>query len=84
MQVSVNNFSECHTISGIQTIAKPAWTKENIEATFGVNHLAHFLLVNLLLSELKGPARIVFVGSGTHDPKAKTAMPFPGKFFQWV
>jgi NAD(P)-dependent dehydrogenase (short-subunit alcohol dehydrogenase family) len=45
--------------------------------TFGVNHLGHFLLVNLLLNRLSEPGRIVFVSSGTHDPEQVTGMPAP-------
>lgn len=54
-----------------------SYTEDNVETTFGVNHLGHFLLANLLLSELKEPARIIFVSSGTHDPKEKTGIPDP-------
>ena len=43
--------------------------------TFGVNHLAHFLLANLLVDEMEDNGRIVFVSSDTHDPAQKTGMP---------
>jgi NAD(P)-dependent dehydrogenase (short-subunit alcohol dehydrogenase family) len=45
--------------------------------TFGVNHLGHFLLVNLLLKHMTEPGRIIFVSSGTHDPELVTGMPAP-------
>jgi NAD(P)-dependent dehydrogenase (short-subunit alcohol dehydrogenase family) len=50
---------------------------EGHEMTFAVNHLGHFLLVNLLLARLlrRAPARIVVVASGVHDPKQRTGMP---------
>jgi NAD(P)-dependent dehydrogenase (short-subunit alcohol dehydrogenase family) len=50
---------------------------EGHEQTFAVNHLGHFLLVNLLLARLaaRAPARIVVVASGVHDPKQRTGMP---------
>ena len=44
-----------------------------------MNHLGHFLLVNLLLTRLLAntPARIAVVSSGVHDPAMKTMMPHP-------
>lgn len=49
------------------------YTTEGIEQIFGVNHLGHFLLVNLLLPYLQDPGRIVMVSSGTHIPEHKLA-----------
>ena len=46
-------------------------TKEGYERTFGVNHLGHFLLVNLLLDELVQPAKIIVVSSNTHNPDVR-------------
>jgi NAD(P)-dependent dehydrogenase (short-subunit alcohol dehydrogenase family) len=43
-------------------------SKDGIENTFAVNHLAPFLMTNLLLDLIKksGPARIISVSSGLH------------------
>jgi len=45
----------------------PSWTDDGYEMSMGVNHLGHFLLVNLLLSDLKkaSGARCIIVGSIT-------------------
>jgi len=60
--------------AGLQMV-NDSLTEDGFETTFGVNHLGHFLLVNLLL-ELE-PSRIIFVSSGTHDPAQKTSIEVP-------
>jgi NAD(P)-dependent dehydrogenase (short-subunit alcohol dehydrogenase family) len=51
------------------------FTVDGFEATFAVNHLGHYLLVNLLLLALTKPARIAVVASGVHDPAQLEAVP---------
>jgi NAD(P)-dependent dehydrogenase (short-subunit alcohol dehydrogenase family) len=54
--------------AGVHEAGPPTFTKDGIETTFAVNHVAHQLLTLLLLDRLKPNARIVMVSSGTHDP----------------
>ena len=63
--------------AGVQFIQRQTYTEDGFDTTFGVNHLGHFLLVNLLLPQLAAPARIVFVSSDTHDSSKTTGMPAP-------
>lgn len=61
--------------AGVQVVTGTTYTEDGFEETFGVNHLGHFLLANLLIGDLETPARIVLVSSGTHDPAQRTMMP---------
>jgi light-dependent protochlorophyllide reductase len=63
--------------AGVQIVSGNTYTVDGFETTFGVNHLAHFLLVNLLLPQMAENSRIVFVSSDTHDPTTRTGMPAP-------
>ena len=42
-----------------QIVSGRTFTKDGFETTFGVNHLGHFLLVNLMLAQMTPPARII-------------------------
>ena len=63
--------------AGIQNVNGITYNDDGYETTFAVNHLGHFLLVNLLLRYLDDRARIVVVSSGTHNPDQFTGMPKP-------
>ena len=63
--------------AGVQHVGPTQRTEDGFESTFGVNHLGHFLLANLMLRHLEAPGRIIFVSSGTHDPSQRSGMPAP-------
>jgi NAD(P)-dependent dehydrogenase (short-subunit alcohol dehydrogenase family) len=63
--------------AGVQNQNVACRTVQGSELTFGVNHLAHYLLARLLLEKLSENGRIVLTSSGTHDPEDKTGMPAP-------
>lgn len=50
-------------------------TEDGFETTFAVNHLAHYLLLRLLLPKLVEHARVIITTSDTHDPKTNPIAP---------
>ncbi|WP_024800018.1 SDR family NAD(P)-dependent oxidoreductase [Nocardia sp. BMG51109] len=52
-------------------------TVDGFETTFAVNHLAHYLLLRLLLPGLADGATVVLTTSGTHDPATKAGLAPP-------
>jgi NAD(P)-dependent dehydrogenase (short-subunit alcohol dehydrogenase family) len=50
-------------------------TEDGFEATFAVNHLAHYLLLQLLLPKLAEDAVVVITTSDTHDPALNPMAP---------
>jgi retinol dehydrogenase-12 len=57
-----------HVLINNAGLAARGLTADGFELVFGVNHLGHFLLTNLLLERLRasGPARVVTVASTAH------------------
>ncbi|MBW2275617.1 MAG: SDR family NAD(P)-dependent oxidoreductase [Deltaproteobacteria bacterium] len=53
-------------------------TRDGLETTFAVNHLAYFLLTNLLLERLRAsaPARVVCTASDAHQVFSKGGLDF--------
>ena len=63
--------------AGVRIPEGTYYTKEGYELTFGVNHLGHFLLTNLLLDQFVEPGRIIVVSSYVHAsavPKGQTVL----------
>jgi NAD(P)-dependent dehydrogenase (short-subunit alcohol dehydrogenase family) len=90
--LDLNDFAAVHTFAdtldsvqidslilnaGVQNYNLSARTKQGFERTFGVNHLAHYLLARLLLPRIKNGGIIVFTASGTHNPAEKHHVPPP-------
>lgn len=63
--------------AGVQVLTGASRTTDGFETTFQVNHLAHLLLIDALLSRDQPPDRVVLTGSGTHDASRRTGMPAP-------
>jgi NAD(P)-dependent dehydrogenase (short-subunit alcohol dehydrogenase family) len=52
-------------------------TREGYDGTLVVNHLAHYLLAQLLWRRIAQRGRVVLTTSGTHDPAERTIIPPP-------
>ncbi|MES2827069.1 MAG: SDR family NAD(P)-dependent oxidoreductase [Bacteroidota bacterium] len=79
-RLSIGDVPPLHGIvcnAGVQAGTKKTFTQDGYESTFGVNHLGHFLMVRLLLSNISSPGRILVVASGVHDPSQKWGLPAP-------
>jgi NAD(P)-dependent dehydrogenase (short-subunit alcohol dehydrogenase family) len=50
---------------------------DGYETTFAVNHLAHYLLIRLLMPALADRACVVLTTSGTHDPATGAGLQTP-------
>ncbi len=63
--------------AGVQGYDLRARTRQEIERTFGVNHLGHYLLARLLVPQVANGGALVFTTSATHDPAEKIGVPTP-------
>ncbi len=61
--------------AGVQFASKNSFTSDGFEETIAVNHLAAFLLTIGMEKHL-GNGRVLFIGSGTHDPRHPLAKMF--------
>lgn len=70
-QIDSGKIPPLHAVvcnAATQHVSGTVYTEDGFETTFGVNHLGHFLLVNLLLSQMQPPSRVIFVaGSGSGE-----------------
>jgi NAD(P)-dependent dehydrogenase (short-subunit alcohol dehydrogenase family) len=58
--------------AGVQQATNANRTEDGFETTFAVNHLAHYLLLRLLLPTLADDATVVVTTSDTHDPRTNS------------
>jgi NAD(P)-dependent dehydrogenase (short-subunit alcohol dehydrogenase family) len=61
--------------AGVQNVGPIRRSAEGFEETIAVNHLAAVQLTLGLLDRLRG-GRVLFIGSGTHNPENRTATMF--------
>ncbi len=61
--------------AGVQLVGETQRTVDGYEETIAVNHLAALELTQGLIANLDG-GRVVFIGSGTHDPHSRMARLF--------
>ncbi len=63
--------------AGLQIPGDKRITQDGFEETFQVNFLSHLVLVDALLARDRPPSRVIWVGSGTHNPELRTGIPNP-------
>lgn len=61
--------------AGVQYPGDFVKTSDDLEATFGVNHVGHALLFHLLWPFLSNNARVIVTASGVHDPAQNSGLP---------
>lgn len=62
--------------AGLQQTDRLHPSRDGLEESFAVNHLAAFRLTQGLLPHLAGGGRVLFIGSGTANPENRTATRF--------
>ncbi|WP_299456601.1 SDR family NAD(P)-dependent oxidoreductase [uncultured Microscilla sp.] len=77
LNTPLNNIYGVVCNAGIAYAHPTRFTQDGIEETFGVNHLGHFLLVNLLLGKAQNLQRIAVVSSDAHNPDIQGHHPPP-------
>jgi NAD(P)-dependent dehydrogenase (short-subunit alcohol dehydrogenase family) len=65
--------------AAVQIVKEVRHTRNGLEETFAVNHLAHLALVDALMGGEARPGRAIFVTSATHDPDQWTGTPAPSE-----
>ncbi|MGL4178373.1 MAG: SDR family NAD(P)-dependent oxidoreductase [Dermatophilaceae bacterium] len=63
--------------AAVQYVGPTRRSRDGLEETFAVNHLAHLALTDRLLARSSSPGRVVFVSSDTHDVDRRTGTPPP-------
>jgi len=69
--------------AGTQFVSLDQRTEDGFETTFAVNHLAHYLLLRLLLPKLSREAVVVITTSNTHDSASNPMAPKQLAHQQW-
>lgn len=68
--------------AGVQSAEKTIYSKDNLEQTFAVNHLANFVLLRKIDNLVTDEAIIGWVGSGTHHPELAKTFGFTGAHYR--
>lgn len=67
--------------AGVQSTERTLLTNDGLEQTFGVNHLAHFVLLRRIEHLVKPGAIVGWVGSGTHHPELAKTFGYTGAHY---
>lgn len=67
--------------AGVQSADRTIYTKDGLEQSFAINHLAHFVLLQKIEHLLTSDAIVGWVGSGTHHPELAKTFGFTGAHY---